>query len=802
MTKRSGKIFTGVVASVSLFAMGLQISSVNAQTLKASTSLNKSLVQEASTDFNGNAIFLKPTDAWKNASDEQLPSYLSAAYGLKSTSGVAKTQVINDGEMEHTRFNQVIDGIEIIGADVVIHRNLKGEITGITGSMKQVVGDVNPSFSTTVALQTAMRHIGENQPFSWMDPDQEFMLREATGNPNASYYPQPRLVYAPINGDFNGEYVLAYRSVLQVGGENPSRWVIDVNAVTGEVINHYNSIHTVAAIGTGSSLYSGSVSIGTDLVSNVYYMRDVTRKVETYNMNNGTQYNRATLFSRSTNTWSATAERAGVDAHFGASQTYDYFKNVHGRNSFDGNGATIKSYVHYSRNYNNAYWNGSVMTYGDGDGTTFTPLVTVDVAGHEITHAVTERTAGLVYQNESGALNEAWSDIFGTAVEFQAYGSNGNWLVGEDCYTPNTAGDALRSMSNPNAEGQPDTYQGTMWYSGTGDNGGVHYNSGVANHWFYLLSVGGSGVNDKGTSYSVTGIGIAKAARVAYVALASYMTSSTNYAGARTATLNAATQLYGASSAEVTQVGNAWTAVGVGGTSGGGGTTPPPTTFTEVNEAESNNSISAANLLPASPVAVTGKVSTTSDNDYFRITIGAGKSMVAKLKVPSTKDYDLYVYNSAGTQVASSLKGTGVEETITVTNSGTSAVTIYWRVAPYKSSSTSLTYRLELYETSSVAGIAGTETTEESIETFVVHGNYPNPFNPTTNISFFINESMPVTVEVFNVLGQSMGVLFNEVAKAGKTQITWNASGVPSGTYLYKITADGLSKFGKMTLTK
>ena len=776
-----------VLVSTGITALLISTSLTAQNKISVVPSLNKSIAVESAVDNDGSTIYVKPAASWAKVSDGELSKVLNTVYGLKENAELKKVAEKEESGLKFSKMIQTVSNVEVEGGDIIVHRGNSGEISGIYGTLRNIVDKQTATVSGFTAVSKAITTIGENQDYAWKSGDGDA--------------PTAKLVYAPKNGDYNGEYRLAYKTVLSVTGNNPARWVVFVDAETGEVINKFNSIHTTAATGSGSSLYSGTVSITTDLVSTTYSMKDVAKKIETYNMNNKTNYTTSTIFTDTDNIWNTTAQRAGVDAHYGATKTYDYYKNVHGRNSYDNLGATIKSYVHYSSNYNNAYWDGTRMTYGDGDGTTFTPLVTIDVAGHEITHAVTEKTANLTYQNESGALNEAWSDMFGTAIEFYTYGTGGNWLIGEGCYTPSTSGDALRSMSNPNAEGQPDTYQGTYWYTGTGDNGGVHYNSGVANYWFYLLSVGGSGTNDKGTAFNVTGITISKAEKIAHLAIKSYMTSSTNYAGARTATLSAAAALYGSTSAEYTQVGNAWTAVGVGG----GGTPPPPTTtFTEVTETtSSNNTTGTAQSLAATPVAVTGFCTSNTDNDYFKVNINAASTMAFKLVVPSGKDYDLYVYNSAGTQVASSVLGSGQAENITISNSG-SASFIYAAVKPYRSNSTTLSYRLEITQAASAKGIAeGSSVESETVaQSFELNGNYPNPFNPSTTISFNAPDAVHATVEIFNSLGQSMGIILNDQVKAGRNDIAWNASHLTSGTYLYRVTLDNQVKTGKMLLMK
>jgi Zn-dependent metalloprotease len=377
----------------------------------------------------------------------------------------------------------------------------------------------------------------------------------------------------------DGSHVLAYK--FNVYAQAPvSRDYIYVDAKTGEVI-HKNAIikHVNATATTAATRYSGNRTITTDQVTtSSYRLRETTRGlgIETYNMKKGTAYASAVDFTNTTNVWNAgnyaststTKDNAALDAHWGAETTYDYWFTKHGRNSFDNAGAKIKSYVHFDLNYDNAYWDGTQMTYGDGSGTGgFNVLTALDVCGHEIGHAVCEKTANLVYSNESGAMNEGFSDIWGACIE--AFGQNANvpntntWLIGENIEM--RAGHvSLRSMSNPNAESQPDTYKGTYWYTGTADNGGVHTNSGVLNYWFYLLSMGGSGTNDISKAFSVTGLGIDVAAKIAFRGESVYLTSSSTYASARTATIQAATDLYGAGSAQVIATTKAWYAVGIG----------------------------------------------------------------------------------------------------------------------------------------------------------------------------------------------------------------------------------------------
>ncbi len=224
--------------------------------------------------------------------------------------------------------------------------------------------------------------------------------------------------------------------------------------------------------------------------------------------------------------------------------------------------------MHYGSSYVNAFWDDSCfcMTYGDGSGNTH-PLTSLDVAGHEMSHGVTANTAGLNYSGESGGLNEATSDIFGTGVEFYANNSSdvGDYLIGEKINI-NGDGTPLRYMDKPSKDGgSKDSWSSTV------GNLDVHYSSGVANHFFYLLSEGSGAKTINGVSYNsptsngstVTGIGRAKALQIWYKALTTYFTSTTKYAGARTGTLSAAAALYGSGSTEYNAVAAAWSAVNV-----------------------------------------------------------------------------------------------------------------------------------------------------------------------------------------------------------------------------------------------
>ena len=470
---------------------------------------------------------------------------------------------------KHTKYQQTYKGVDVVFGTYKVHSK-NGQIKSFNGEFFQVKDlDVSPTLSKDAAFEKALQHVGASQ-YMWNSPSASIM----------NYVkPDGELVILPklLEGNTKSQSLAKLAFRFDIYASQPvSRAMIYIDAKTGAFLYQDNIIHHISHCesptnGTAATRYSGNQTIQTDSYNGSHRLREYTRGngIETYDMNTGTNYNNAVDFTDSDNNWTAgehdntAKDNAALDAHWGAAMTYDYWMNKHSRNSFDGNGAKIKSYVHYDVAYDNAYWNGSVMTYGDGSDTYFDALTSLDVAAHEIGHAVMSHTADLTYSYESGAMNEGFSDIWGASVEYFAAPTKQTWLIGEDI--ERRAGHAaLRSMSDPKSEGQPDTYQGTNWATGSSDNGGVHTNSGVLNYWYYLVSIGGTGTNDNGDAYSVTGIGIDDAAKIAYRMISVYLSSSSQYADARTFGIQSAVDLFGAGSAAEIAVTNAWQAVGIG----------------------------------------------------------------------------------------------------------------------------------------------------------------------------------------------------------------------------------------------
>ncbi len=546
---------------------------------------------------NGAPAFLKSSKDASKYNISQSKQFFQEALQLEASDDLKEIKATNDNlGFTHKKFQQYHKGIKVEFATYSLHAK-NGNIEMANGEFRRLKNiPTKAKFSEQAALNKALSHVGATK-YKWQT--------------DTNYKPKGELVivknyYAKTKED--DRHMLAYK--FDIYAEKPlSRDHIYVSAETGQIIlvnpiiKHCHAFHKHSngctddlevtetkqediysearsfianATGTAYTRYSGTQTIITDSYSGGYRLRDNSRGngINTYDMNTSTNYSSAVDFVDSNNTWSewdnAAKDNGALDAHWGAEMTYDYFLQKHNRNSFNGSGAAINSYVHYDSNYDNAFWDGQRMTYGDGSGTYFDILTSLDVAAHEIGHAVCTYTANLVYSYESGAMNEGFSDIWGACVEYYAAPNKQTWLIGEDIERRSTS-QALRSMSNPNSEGQPDTYQGTSWYSGSGDNGGVHYNSGVLNYWFYLLTVGGSSTNDNGDAFNVTGIGIEDAAKIAYRLESVYLSANSQYSDARTYGIQAAEDLFGAGSTQVESTTNAWYAVGIGAAYNGGG---------------------------------------------------------------------------------------------------------------------------------------------------------------------------------------------------------------------------------------
>lgn len=549
----------------------------------------------------------------------------------------------------HVRYTRSYNGLRVYGGDFVVHTAPDGSYAGSS------VGLVTPlTLGTTAKVSAAAATKAAKAAF-------QGKVTEVKGSE----------LFVDASSGYGR---LAWESVVNgwaPDGATPSRLHIISDATTGAQIGSYDEIETVN--GTGTGIYSGAVTIDTTLSGSTYQMVDPSHgNGRTCDMNNGTST--CTTFTDADNTWgtgsNSNRQSAAVDAHFGAAKTFDYYKNVHGRNGIFDNGTGVPSRVHYSSNYVNAFWDGSQMTYGDGSGNA-KPLVSLDVAGHEMSHGVTENVVpgGLTYSGESGGLNEATSDIFGTAVEFYANttADPGDYKIGEKIDI-NGNGTPLRYMYNPSLDGSSDS----CWSTSTKTKD-VHASSGVGNHFFFNLAEG-TGSTSWGTSPvcgsapAVTGIGRAKAEKIWYRALDVYFTSNTSYVNtgtpantARAYTLRAATDLYGSCGVEYKAVQAAWTAVNVAGND---------VPCSVGNDFSVSVSPAAGSVNPGTSVSATVATATTSGTAQT-VTLSASglptgaSASFSPSSVTSGSSSTMTISTSASTPAGT--------YTVTITGTGTSA---------------------------------------------------------------------------------------------------------------------------------
>lgn len=517
-------------------------------------------------DKNGNILF----KTFENTESQRLVglegnSILKQLLHIKSEeSYVIKSLKLDEIGMQHERFQQYYGPFPVEFGSYTLHYK-GGKLESVAGEYMQIDNQSVkiPLLSSYEALQKAKAYIKATK-YMWEDEDMEALLQSETGDPFASYLPKGELVYVKDIFGKNDKARLAYK--LDIYGQQPiSRGDVYVDAEHGNILFYNKTIHHVDEPGVAQTRYSGTKSITTSKNGTLYQLKETeNRKCETYNMKQNSNYGAAKLFTDNDNNWTSTEynnakkDNAALDAHYGAEITWDYWKTIHNRNSYDDKGAIIKSYVHFGKGYDNAFWDGQRMTYGDGSDSIYDAFTALDICAHEIGHGICSNTADLYYEGESGGLNEGFSDIWAACVEYFAGGRTLDqiWKLGEDI-DRRDGHSALRVMSNPNDEENPDTYLGKYWYDE------VHNTSGVFNYWFYLLSMGGAGVNDNDVAYNVQAITIEKAQKIAYRALALYMTSFTDFSRARLLTIKSAKDLYGNNSIEAISVENAWCAVGI-----------------------------------------------------------------------------------------------------------------------------------------------------------------------------------------------------------------------------------------------
>jgi len=463
------------------------------------------------------------------------------ALGLGSGESLtARSVLVDQFGVRHVRYERTLDGLRVVGGDLVAALTSAGEVTSVHYNRGKDLAvarrsaDVSPGAArATAAAATGQR--GQSAT--------ELVVYAVEGT--------PRLAWEVRSDGIQAD-------------QTPSRRVTYVDAATGALIESIEEIVT----GTGNSQYSGTVSLATISSGGVFQLKDAHGNYATDL--NGATSGTGTLFTDADDVWGngsiTSRQTAGVDAEYGAEQTYAFYAAVLGRAGIWNNGTGARSRVHYGNGYNNAFWDGTQMTYGDGTGNA-KPLTSIDVAGHEMSHGVTSNTANLAYRKESGGLNEATSDIFGTAVEFYASNSAdvGDYFIGERIDLRGN-GTPLRYMDQPSKDGSsPNCYSSTV---GRLD---VHYSSGPLNHWYFLASEGSGSRTVNGVAYNsptcngvaVTGAGRDAATKIWYRTLTTKLTSSSGYAAARQGAILSAKELYGKNSAQCLATESAFNAISV-----------------------------------------------------------------------------------------------------------------------------------------------------------------------------------------------------------------------------------------------
>ncbi|MGG0257570.1 M4 family metallopeptidase, partial [Bacillus toyonensis] len=490
----------------------------------------------------------KLTDPSKKSPESIVFEYLNrmkAEYKLgdKAAEESFKVEKVVDssvGDTKVVRLQQVYNNVPVWGATQVAHVGKDGVLQVVTGKVvpdleKQEKLQNKNKIESQKAIELAQKNLGFQPTYSKQPSVNLYVYQKDTSityayvvqfnvsapNPGEYYY-----FIEANNGNILDKYNTAQHfeaNTKEMKNTNSLKAMMKANEEQNSENNNsedpteegINQVVGESTIGKGTGILGDSKILQTTKAGSKYYLQDNTRgaKILTYNSIEGS------LWSDDDNIFYQPEDAATVDAHFYAGVVYDYYKNKHNRNSYDNAGSPIKSSVALSGK-NGAYWGDGWINYHSGDGvTTREYSAALDVVGHEFTHGVTKASSGLIYMNESGALDEAISDLFGTLIEHEYYSKQpnlkkANWNIGEDTYLDGKT--ALRSMSDPasvyltesifDKDGEahskyPDHY--SKLYNGSEDNGGVHINSSIINKASYLLANGG-------THYGVTVKGIGK----------------------------------------------------------------------------------------------------------------------------------------------------------------------------------------------------------------------------------------------------------------------------------------------------
>ncbi len=489
--------------------------------------------------------------------DEFVRSYLHTLNLTENSEMRMVRTHTNDIGVTSTLYQQYLNGYKVKGAEMMVNER-DGRVKYVNGRyLQQAPLHSSVNITAAAALEKSLQQV-KSTDYLWYYPEAEAAYKKFKNDTNASYQPKGELMYVSSSRDMRElkDFRLVWHYKVHVNPQIES-YEFFIDASTGEIINKLPLTLDCDA-GTSTTLWNGAQTIYTQLNAGTYRtLGDCnSAQIHTYNGNGNDNGVGATYYTDANNAWPNTALGNYIaQTHWGSKETRDYYFSIHGRNGYDDAGADYISYINPGYT-GNAYWTGAGTSFG-GSSTGTDPYVTLDVSGHEHTHGMIDFTSNLTYSYESGALNESFADCLGEAVEAYALGGTPDWIHRMEI------GGGNRSFINPNAKGDPDTYLGTNWYVGAADAGGVHTNSGVQNFWFYNLSEGGSGTNDNGNTYNVSGIGINKARLITFDCMVGLISSS-QYTNARSVSIQKAKDRYGDCANEVVQTTNAWRAVGVG----------------------------------------------------------------------------------------------------------------------------------------------------------------------------------------------------------------------------------------------
>ncbi|MBH0357667.1 M4 family metallopeptidase [Bacillus toyonensis] len=548
------KIFVALLVSgITLSTFNLNISAE--EDIQKQEILKKmEIKQENWSDNQENISFLSGNLSDKKVGNQkEIEAFLKEnveLFKMDARTNLKLTDIKSDNlGMKHYNYVQIFKNVPIEGARFIIHTNKEGNVTTVNGNLhsniKTNMPENTPKITKDEALSSAWEHININPNDTLVETKDN--IEQGQEKLNSPIEKSEILIY-----EKDKNYYLAYKVELQFIKPYGANWKIYVNAHNGTIIEATNLVEdaSIPHVGYGNGVLGDRKPLNTTYIDSYgnYALLDITKpmnggRIETYTALNAPSDNfiNYSLYNQN-NLWMDQKHTAAVDAHYYTGKVYDYFKNVHGRNSFDGYGATIRSTVNAGYNESNAYWNGSQMVYGDGDSYRFRPFsAALDVVAHELTHAVTQYTAGLLYYKQSGALNESFSDVFGYFLDPE------DWDCGEDLFTAKFSGHALRSLSHPEKYGQPSHMNQYRYMQD--DNGGVHVNSGIPNKAAYL---------------TINAIGKEKAELIYYRALTMYLTPTSDFRDARAALSQSALDFdcyYGWHTYRA--VANAWGQVGV-----------------------------------------------------------------------------------------------------------------------------------------------------------------------------------------------------------------------------------------------